>query len=163
MITDPRSSLTETKSSRKESSFPAEMPLTKLTGVANRQSPVIAPQFLPLCHRNTSLGCVLTNALGRENLLKCQSCVIMSLLLLIYLRDGPNMCSHCTKLWHKTYPICNAPPSRSARCSFAHRNRTEMTFRMCEQKHYPVGFSWRRKSIPPYGVNTAIEYTPKSA
>ena len=48
------------------------MPLIKLVGVANQQSPVTAPKFLPLCHRNTSLGSVLTNAIGRENLLKCQ-------------------------------------------------------------------------------------------
>ena len=39
------------------------MPLIKLIGVANRQSPVIARKYLPLCHRNTSLSCVLTNAL----------------------------------------------------------------------------------------------------
>ena len=37
----------ETKSSRKESSFPAEVPLIKLLGVANLQSPVIAGKFLP--------------------------------------------------------------------------------------------------------------------
>ena len=41
MITDPRSSLTETKSSRKESSFSAEMPLIKLAEAANLQSPAI--------------------------------------------------------------------------------------------------------------------------
>ena len=51
-----------TKSSRKESSFAAEMPLIKLIGAANLQSPVIARKFLPWCHRNTRLGCVLTNA-----------------------------------------------------------------------------------------------------
>ena len=34
---DPRSSLTETKSSRKESSFPAEMSLIKLLGTATLQ------------------------------------------------------------------------------------------------------------------------------
>ena len=28
-------------------------------------------------------------------------------LLLIYCRDGPNRCPHCTKIWHKTYPICD--------------------------------------------------------
>ena len=38
MNADPRSSLTETKSSRKESSFPAEMHLIKLIEAANRQS-----------------------------------------------------------------------------------------------------------------------------
>ena len=42
MITDPRLSLTEMKSSRTESSLPAETPLIKLTGAANLQSPVIA-------------------------------------------------------------------------------------------------------------------------
>ena len=49
----PRSSLTETKSSRKESSFPAEMPLTKSVGAADRQSPVIPRKCMALYHRNT--------------------------------------------------------------------------------------------------------------
>ena len=31
-----------------------------------------------------------------------------SSLLLIYFRDGPNRCSHYTKVWNKTYPICDA-------------------------------------------------------
>ena len=39
--------ITEIKSSRKESSFPADVPLIKFTGTANLQSPVIAPKFLP--------------------------------------------------------------------------------------------------------------------
>ena len=40
MITEPRSSLIETKSGRKESSFPAEMPLIKSVGarVSNSES-----------------------------------------------------------------------------------------------------------------------------
>ena len=33
--------------------FPGEMPLIKLIGAANLQSPVIARKFLPLCHRNS--------------------------------------------------------------------------------------------------------------
>ena len=53
MITDPRSSLTETKSSRKESSFPAEMPLIKSVGAAYWQSPPIPRKFVALYHRNT--------------------------------------------------------------------------------------------------------------
>ena len=61
MITDPRSSLTKTKSSQKDSSFPAEMPLIKLIEAANLQSPAIARKFLPLCHRNTRLGCALVS------------------------------------------------------------------------------------------------------
>ena len=28
-----------------------------------------------------------------------------SSILLIYFRDGPNRCSHCNKIWQKTYPI----------------------------------------------------------
>ena len=55
MITDPRSSLTETKSSRKESSFPAEMPLIKSVGAANRQSLPIPRNFLVLYHRNAKI------------------------------------------------------------------------------------------------------------
>ena len=38
--------ITETKWSRKESSFPAEVPLIKFTGAANLQSTVIARKFL---------------------------------------------------------------------------------------------------------------------
>ena len=55
MITDPRSSFMETKSSRKESSCLAEMPLTKLVGVANQQLPAIPRQFVALHHRNTKI------------------------------------------------------------------------------------------------------------
>ena len=65
MITDPRSSLTETaKSGRKESSFLAEMPPIKFIRAANLQSPVLVRKFQPECHRNTRLGCALTNAIN---------------------------------------------------------------------------------------------------
>ena len=63
-LTDPRSSLAETKSSQKESSFPTEMPLIKYIGAANLQSPVTARKSLPECHRKTRLGCVLTNVIN---------------------------------------------------------------------------------------------------
>ena len=57
----------ETKGNENETKgvqFPAaEMPLIKLIGAANRQSPVIARQILPLYHSNTKLGCVMTNAI----------------------------------------------------------------------------------------------------
>ena len=43
--------------------YGAEMPLRKFIRAANRQSPVITLKFLPLCHRNTRLGCVLKNAM----------------------------------------------------------------------------------------------------
>ena len=55
MIKDPRSSLTETKSSRKESSFPAEMPLLKSVGAAYWQSPTIPRKFAALYHWNTKV------------------------------------------------------------------------------------------------------------
>ena len=42
-----------------------------------------------------------------------------SSLLLIHFRYSANTCSHCTKVWQKAYPICEAPLSRSARRSFA--------------------------------------------
>ena len=32
---------------------------------------------------------------------------IQASLLIIYFRDGPNRCPHCTNKWHKTYPICD--------------------------------------------------------
>ena len=49
---DPRSSLTEMKSSQKESSFPAELPLIKSVGAAYRQSPATPRKFVTLHHRN---------------------------------------------------------------------------------------------------------------
>ena len=39
--------------------------------------------------------------------------------LLFHSCYGPNTCSHCTEVWHRTYPICDAPLSRTARRSFA--------------------------------------------
>ena len=35
-----------------------------------------------------------------------------SLLLLIHFRYDPNTCSHYTKVWHRTSPICGGPLSR---------------------------------------------------
>ena len=163
MITDSRSLLTETKSSRKESSFPAEMPLIKLILVANWQSPVIARKFLPLCHRNTSLGCVLTNAIGRENLLKYQlDSFILCKHVLAPTYLPPRRSEYVFTL-HRPYgtdPIRYVTlhfRDRLGEASLRYRNRAEITVCMCEQKPYPVGFSSRRKSIPPYGVNTALE------
>ena len=41
-------------------------------------------------------------------------------------------CSHCTKVWHRTYPIWNIPLSRSERYSFAPcRNRVKVTDWSC--------------------------------
>ena len=53
-------------------------------------------------------------------------------LLLIHFRDGPNRCSHCTEVWHKTYPICDTPLSRSAwRRSFAPSQKSHRHGRSC--------------------------------
>ena len=42
--------------------------------------------------------------------------------LVIDFRYGPNRHSHCTKVWHQTYPICDAPLLRS---TFDKLNETE--------------------------------------
>ena len=55
MITDPPSSLTEAKTSRKESSFSGEMPLIKSVGATNRQSPPMPKKPMALYHRNTNI------------------------------------------------------------------------------------------------------------
>ena len=38
-------------------------------------------------------------------------------------------CLHCTKVWHKTHPICDAPLSRSAWCSFAPLQKSGQSYR----------------------------------
>ena len=56
---------------------------------------------------------------------------VQSSLLLIHFRYGPNTCSYCTTLWHRTYPICDSPLSRSARRCFAPSQK-------CHQNHRSV-------------------------
>ena len=64
---------------------------------------------------------------------------------IIYFRDGRNRCSHWTKVWHKTYPISDAPlRNRHGAASLNHRNRANTTVHVCEQKAYPVWFLRRR-------------------
>ena len=73
-------------SSRKESSFPAEMSLIKSVGAADRQSPATPRKFVAMYHTGTPrLGCVLTNA----NTYPC--CGPPSLLT-------PNLSSLCARL-----------------------------------------------------------------
>ena len=64
-----------------------------------------------------SFGAIIL-VLTPEYLLPSQ--LFRSSLLLFYFLNRPNRCSHCTKVWHKTYRIYGAPLSRSARRSFAH-------------------------------------------
>lgn len=45
---------------------------------------------------------------------------------------------------------------RRGAASLSYRNRVEITALICEQKHYTVWFSCRRKSID-YNVNTALD------
>ena len=76
MITDPRSSLTETKSSLKESSFPAEMAPYKISGgktggrggLIGLQSLVTARKFLLLPQANQIR--VLANTISHIKYLK---------------------------------------------------------------------------------------------
>ena len=71
-----------------------------------------------------------------------------SSLLLIYFCDGPNMCSHSIKVWHKTYPICTVY-SRDQHCAalLHHRNRATTTVLVSEHKLFPLWFLWQRKAI----------------
>ena len=54
------------------------MPLIKLIRAANRQSPLIARKFLPVYHKNTRFGCVLTNATTAEQNPICFLCFVSS-------------------------------------------------------------------------------------
>ena len=71
---------------------------------------------------------------------------IMSVcVLLIHFRHCLNTCSHSTKVWYRTHPICDTPVSRLARRSLAplqkwRQNHSVIT---CEQNPYPVWFSRR--------------------
>ena len=47
---------------------------------------------------------------------------------------GPNIRSHCTKVWHRTYLIYDAPFSRSARRSFAPLQKSCRNFCVCKQE-----------------------------
>ena len=62
-----------------------------------------------------------------------------SSLLRIYFRYGPNNCSHCTKVWHRNYLICDASLSRSMQRSFA-------PLEMWSSKIYPV-IRWELNSF----------------
>ena len=89
------------------------------------------------------------NSSPLEYFLSCL-CGFQSSLLLIYFHKGPNGCSHCTKVWHKTCPIYDARLSTDERgaASLRHRNHAEITFFVCEQKPCAVRFSWQCKSYP---------------
>ena len=56
---------------------------------------------------------------------------------------------HGTKVWHRIYPIWNAPLSRSTQRNFASSQKSPRYNRsnVCEQKLFPVWFSWRRVNI----------------
>ena len=66
-----------------------------------------------------------------------------SSLLLIYFREGPNRCSHCSKVWH-TEPVRYV--SRSARRSITPSQKSHRNHLVCEEKPFLVWFSLRRKS-----------------
>ena len=54
----------EDKIESKGVQVPAELPLIKSVGAANRQSPAKPRNFVALYHRRPRLGCVLTNAVS---------------------------------------------------------------------------------------------------
>ena len=65
------------------------------------------------------------------------------------------LCSHYlitfsadTKVWTPIPYVTRHFRNQRGAASLRHRNRAEITVLMCEQKHYPVWFSCRRKSSP---------------
>ena len=58
---------------------------------------------------------------------------------------GPNTCSHCTEVWNRTHPICDAPLSRTARRSFASLQKSPFLW-VNRSLGYLVWFSCGRKS-----------------
>ena len=77
-------------------------------------------------------------------------------LLLIYFRDGPNGCSHCTKVWCKTYPICDAPLSRLAQHTLAASQIARpQTFLLVNRTHIRFDFRGGAKAIQ-YSVNISL-------
>ena len=102
---------------------------------------------------------ICAEPVGREGLVSYPSQWIPVLADTESFRPCPSTFSHSTKVWHTTYPICDAPLLRSTgrgAASLRYRNRAEITALLCEQKHYPIWFSCWRKSID-YSVNIALE------
>ena len=104
----------------------------------------------------------MTSNIVRERLVKRDWCTKLKYilssqwsklsLLLIHFRKGPNICLHCSKTWHRTYPICHAPLSKSGRCSFvSRRNHRSLA---CEQKPFAVWSSYWSKG---YSVNQSAK------
>ena len=63
----------------------------------------------------------------------CRLSGCQSSLLLILFCYGSNACLHCTKVWHRTYPIFEA--------TLRYRNCAKITVLMCEQNpHLVYGF-----------------------
>ena len=63
------------------------------------------------CRRDWPSGLGVLNYIYsfHSGIFTCFSVGSSHLLLLIYFRDGPNRCLHCTKMWNKTHSICDAP------------------------------------------------------
>ena len=61
--------------------------------------------------------------------------------VLLLFRYGPNICSHCTKVWHRTCPVCDAALRGAAKL----RSVSEIAL---ISPFYPVWFQCRRKSYP---------------
>ena len=70
---------------------------------------------------------------------------------------------HDTTLWCDTEPIRYATLHfRDLRRAASLRNRAEITVPMCQQKLYPVEFSWRRKSHAVYCEHNLKLISPSS-
>ena len=77
-----------------------------------------------------------------------------SFLLIHFRDDGPNRCSQCTKVWHRNYPICDAPLSILVRCSFTPSPKSGQNHRFCVWTEALSGFRAWAKAIW-YSMNIA--------
>ena len=96
--------------------------------------------FTHIEHRAGAVG----REFGREGLVnKSQSSLLnfylclngfqSSLLLIHYNRLLSEYCLHCTKVWHRTYPICNAHSiDRRGAAFLRYRNLAKITVLKCE-------------------------------
>ena len=64
--------------------------------------------------------------------------------LLIYFSDSLNGCSHCTKVWHKIYLLCDVLFSRSAMRTFTPSQKS--------RQNHQIRYDFRGDTKAPEGI-----------
>ena len=103
---------------------------------------------------NWDLSWVNLNHLSRNRALNIYFRLVgfQSYFLLIHLRHSPNTCSHYTKVWHRTCPICNVPLSRSARRSFVPLQKSHRNHPFLCVNRIPIRHDFRSGALDSYPV-----------